>query len=151
MPAAEFNRELVTSASPDDAWRTLTDVPRLADWVSIVSEAKEVAPLEHYTAVLTDRVGPFKLRADLDIRVPEVDPGRAIRVVASGEDRQVASRIAVDATMRLTPTEAGGTAVAVEGQYEVSGRAASMGAGIITQKAKKIIEEFFTRAAAELG
>jgi uncharacterized protein len=151
MPSAEFSRELVTGTSPGEAWRTLTDVPRLVDWVSIVSEAKEIAPLEQYTAVLADRVGPFKLKADLDIRVPEVEPGRRIRVVASGEDRQVASRIAVDATMRLAPTDAGGTAITVEGQYEVSGRAASMGAGIITQKAKKIIEEFFTRAAAELG
>lgn len=151
MPSAEFKHELVTGCSPDNAWHTLTDVPRLVDWVSIVSEAKEIAPLEQYTAVLADRVGPFMLRADLDIRVPEVESGRHIRVVASGEDRQVSSRIAVDATMRLTPTDAGGTTVAVEGQYEVSGRAASMGAGIITQKAKKVIEEFFTRAAAELG
>ncbi|HEY6496082.1 MAG TPA: SRPBCC domain-containing protein [Trebonia sp.] len=151
MPAAEFKREFVTAASPDDAWQVLTDVPRLVDWVSIVNEAKEVAPLEQYTAVLADRVGPFKLKADLDIRVPEVDPGRQIRVVASGEDRQVSSRIAVDATMRLAPAEGGGTTVAVEGRYEVSGRAASMGAGIITQKAKKIIDEFFTRAAGELG
>lgn len=151
MPAAEFKRELVTKVSPDDAWRTLTDVPRLVDWVSIVSEAKEIAPLERYTAVLADRVGPFKLKADLDIRVSEVKPGQRIRVVASGEDRQVSSRIAVDAALRLTPAEGGGTTVVVEGQYEVSGRAASMGAGIITQKAKKIIEEFFTRAAEELG
>jgi carbon monoxide dehydrogenase subunit G len=152
MPAAEFSRELVAGASPDDAWKTLTDVPRLVDWISIVSEAKEIAPLEQYTAVLADRVGPFKLRADLDIRVPEVEPGRRIRVVASGEDRHVSSRIAVDATLTLTPADGGGgTTVAVEGQYEVSGRAASMGAGIITQKAKKIIEEFFARAAVELG
>jgi uncharacterized protein len=151
MPSAEFKRELDTRSSSEEAWKTLTDVPRLVDWVSIVSEAKEVAPLEHYTAVLADRVGPFKLKADLDIRVPEVEPGRRIRVVAAGEDRQVSSRIAVDATLSLSPEDDGGTTVTVEGQYEVSGRAASMGAGIITQKAQKIIEEFFTRAAAELG
>lgn len=151
MPSAEFKRELKTSVGPDNAWRTLTDVPRLVDWVTIVSEAKEIAPLEQYTAVLADRVGPFKLKADLDIRVPEVDAGRQIRVVAAGEDRQVSSRIAVDATMTLSPADDGGTTVAIAGRYEVSGRAASMGAGIITQKANKIIEEFFTRAASELS
>lgn len=151
MPSADFERELSTKASPEQAWQTLTDVPRLVDWVSIVNEAKEIAPLERYTAVLADRVGPIKLRADLDIRVPEVETGQRIRVVAAGEDRQVSSRIAVDATMTLSGSDDGGTTVTIAGRYEVSGRAASMGAGIITQKANKIIEEFFTHAASELG
>lgn len=151
MPSAEFKREIVTHRSPEEAWEMLTDVPRLADWVTIVGEAREIAPLEHYSAVLADRVGPFKLRADLDIRVPEVEPGRRIRVAAAGEDRQMSSRIAVDATLSLSPADGGTTTVTVGGRYEVTGRAASMGSGVITQKAQKIIEEFFTRAAAELG
>src|SRR5487761_1635204 len=92
MPSAQFRRELVTRSEPGQAWRGLTDVPRLADWVTIVGEAVEIAPLEHYTAVLADQVGPFKLRVDLDIRDPEVDTGRRIRVVAAGEDRHVSSR-----------------------------------------------------------
>lgn len=151
MPSAQFNRELVTSTEPEDAWKILTDVTRLADWVTIVSEAAEIVPLEHYTAVLADRVGPFKLKADLDIRVPEVAAGRRIRVVAKGEDRQVSSRIGVDATLSLTPIDDGVTAIIVDGRYEVTGRVASMGATVIRQKAQKIIEEFFARAAAELG
>jgi carbon monoxide dehydrogenase subunit G len=151
MPSAQFNRDLVTRAGPEEAWKILTDVTRLVDWVTILSEAVEIAPLEHYTAVLADRVGPFKLRADLEIRIPEVEAGRRIRVVAKGEDRQVSSRIGVDATLNLTPADDGATMVVVDGRYEVSGRVASMGSTVIKQKAQKIIEEFFTRAAAELG
>lgn len=151
MPSAGFRRELVTRSEPGQAWQILTDVSRLADWVTIVSEATEIAPLERYTAVLADQVGPFKLRADLDIRVPEVDAGRRIRVTAAGEDRHVSSRIAVDATLSLAPGEDGATVVIVEGRYEVNGRAASMGSAVIKQKAQKILEEFFARATSELG
>lgn len=151
MPSAQFNRDLVTSTEPEEAWKILTDVTRLVDWVTILSEAVEIAPLEHYTAVLADRVGPFKLRADLEIRIPEVEAGRRIRVVAKGEDRQVSSRIGVDATLSLTPADNGATVIAVDGRYEVTGRVASMGSTVIRQKAQKIIEEFFARAATELG
>lgn len=150
MPTAEFRREITARADPSEAWAILTDVTRVAPWVTIVSEAQELAPMEHYTAVLADRLGPFRLKARLDIKVPESEPGRRIRVVAAGEDRQVHSRIAVDATLDLLPHKQG-TKVIVEGRYEVAGRAASMGAGIIAQKAQKILDEFFTRAATELG
>lgn len=150
MPSSNFSRELEVTADAQQCWVVLTDVPRLVGWVSIVDEAKEIAELEHYTAVLLDRLGPFKLRADLDIVVSEVEPGRRIRVRASGEDRQVASRIAVDATMSLTPRDTG-TTVSVNGSYEVVGRVATLGAGMIANKAQKLINEFFTHAADELG
>lgn len=150
MPANTFDRELVVSADPTTCWAVLTDVPRLVGWVSIVDDAKELSRLERYTAVLMDRMGPFKLRADLGIDVSEVQEGSHIRVRAAGEDRQVSSRIGVDATLTLEPRD-GGTAVRVVGSYEVVGRVATLGSGMIKQKAAKILDEFFGRAADELG
>lgn len=151
MPSMTFNRELSVSSDTKTCWEVLTDVPRLVEWVSIVDDAHEIAPLEKYTAVLMDRLGPFKLRADLDIVVSEVEIGRRIRVRASGEDRQVSSRIGIDAVLTLDDLAAGGTQVQVDGSYEVIGRVATLGAGMIRQKAAKILDEFFGRAATELG
>lgn len=151
MPSMTFNRELSVSSDTKTCWEVLTDVPRLVEWVSIVDDAHEIAPLEKYTAVLMDRLGPFKLRADLDIVVSEVEIGRRIRVRASGEDRQVSSRIGIDAVLTLDDLAAGGTKVQVDGSYEVIGRVATLGAGMIRQKAAKILDEFFGRAATELG
>lgn len=150
MPSAEFRRELLAQADRSTTWDVLTDVARIAGWVSILGDVTEVAPLREYKAVLADRLGPFRLKADLDVRVPEVEAGSRIRVTASGEDRQLLSRISVDAVLRLEAADEG-TTVIVEGRYEVVGRAASMGGGIITQKAQRILDEFFDRAAAELG
>jgi uncharacterized protein len=150
VPSVQFRRDVAVVSDPDASWAVLTDVPKLVDWVSILDDAQELAHLEKYTAVLMDRLGPFKLRADLDISVSEVEQGRRIRVHAEGEDRQVSSRIVVDAVLTLGQ-DAGGTVIAVEGTYEVSGKVATMGAGMIRQKATKILDEFFGRAAAELG
>ena len=148
-----FSRQLTVAADTETAWTTLTDVPRLVQWVSIVDDAKELAPLEKYTAILMDRLGPFKLRADLDISVSEVEAGRHIRVRAAGEDRQVSSRIGIDAVLTLerSAAEGGGTEVRVEGSYEVVGKVATLGAGMIKQKASKTLDEFFDRVAVELG
>jgi carbon monoxide dehydrogenase subunit G len=151
VPRSEFRRELTVLASPEESWKTLTDVPLLVSWVSIVEDATELEPLGRYTAVLMDRLGPFKLRADLDIVVTALDTGRSISFRASGEDRQVGSRLVIEATMQVEPDAAAGTVARFDGFYEVTGRVASMGSGTINKKADKIMSEFFAAAESALG
>lgn len=150
MPRSEFHRELSVTATPEQAWSTLTDVPQLVSWVSIVEDAVEIEPLARYTAVLMDRLGPFKLRADLDIVLSDVEVGRSLHVHAAGEDRAVGSRLVVEATLSMEPLDTG-TVVVVDGAYEVSGKAASMGSGTINKKAEKIMNDFFAAAEKALG
>ena len=127
----------------------LVDVPRISGWVPVVRDVTERAPLERYQAVLEDRMGPFRLRADLDVEVTSVDAPRSITIRADGEDRQVGSRITVDARLGLTPTAAG-CDVEITGTYEVTGRVATMGAGTIRQKATGMLTAFVETARSEL-
>jgi uncharacterized protein len=150
MPRTEFRRDLHIKSSPTDSWDALVDVPRLVGWVSIVENAVELEPLSKYTAVLMDRLGPFKLRADLDVTVSDVQPGSSLKVRAVGEDRQVGSRLLVLATMAVRP-ESHGSTIVVDGVYEVTGKVASMGPGTINKKAQKILDEFFGAASDDLG
>ncbi len=71
MPRNEFGRELTVSAAPARAWATLIDVPVLVSWISVLEQAEELTHLERYTAVLLDRLGPFKLRDDLAITLSD--------------------------------------------------------------------------------
>jgi carbon monoxide dehydrogenase subunit G len=151
VPRSEFRRELTVLASPEESWKSLTDVPLLVSWVGIVEDAEEIEPLGRYSAVLMDRLGPFKLRADLDIVVTALTPGRSISFRASGEDRQVGSRLVIEATMDIEPREPEGTTARFQGFYEVTGRVASMGSGTINKKADKIMGEFFSAAESALG
>lgn len=150
MARETFQRELTLAAPPEVLWKTITDVPRLVRWISALEEAAEIEPLRRYSAVLMDRVGMFSLRADLDIRVVEHEEPRRMRVTAAGEDRQVGSRIAVEADLALTPRE-GGTALTVSGTYEVTGRVATLGGSTIRRKADKMMEEFFGNLRRELA
>jgi carbon monoxide dehydrogenase subunit G len=150
VPTTDFRRDIVVAADRATCWAVLTDVPRLVSWVPIVGDASELAHLERYTAVLIDRMGPFKMRADLDITVDDVKENEHIHVRASGEDRGVGSRLAVDATLRLDESQSG-TLITTSGTYEVVGKVATLGAGVIQKKATKTLDEFFEHAADALG
>ncbi len=149
MPTAEFSRDLQVPASLERCWEMLTDVQQIAGWISIVGQVKELEPLRSYTAVLEDQLGPFRLRADLDVEVAELKEHTFVRIRAQGEDRQVASRISLEVNLALERRD-GGTRIAVQGGYEVTGKVATMGASMIRVKAQRILDDFFTAAADEL-
>jgi uncharacterized protein len=152
VPVAQFERTISVGADAASCWEILTDVERVAGWVSIVGGVDEREHLRSYGALLEDRMGPFRLRADLDIQVRDVVEGRSISLRAEGEDRQVASRIAVDATLCIDPDGPGErSTVSVEGTYEVTGKIATLGASMIRSKARKLLDEFFSAAERELA
>lgn len=123
-------------------WDVLTDVQRVASWVTVVGEVEEIEHLARYRTVLADRLGPFKLAADLAVAVTDLDEPNRITLRADGEDRQVASRIQIDASMSLA-SDGASTTVDVTGRYEVTGRVATLGASMIKTKGEKILDEFF--------
>jgi len=144
----DFAKTIRLDAGPDAVWDAVNDVRRVASWVSIVREVRDVDPPRRYAALLEDRLGPFAMRADLDLAVER--NGRQMRVAASGEDRQVASRISATIELAVEP-DGTGTSLAVTGRYEVTGKVATLGAGAIRKKGDKILQEFFDSAAKELG
>ena len=153
----DFAKTIRLDAGPDAVWDAVNDVRRVASWVSIVREVRDVDPPRRYAALLEDRLGPFAMRADLDITVErdgghaaESGDGRRMRVTASGEDRQVASRISATIELAVEP-DGTGTSLGVTGRYEVTGKVATLGAGAIRKKGDKILQEFFDSAAKELG
>ncbi|MDH3538572.1 MAG: SRPBCC domain-containing protein [Acidimicrobiia bacterium] len=150
MPSADFERSLTVGRSPAECWSVLTDVQRVANWVTVVGTVGELEHLQAYTAVLEDQFGPFKLRADLDIQVTDLDEGNSIAFRAKGEDRAVSTSIVVDGTLALQPEESG-TVIHVKGRWNVIGTVATMGSGTIRKKADAIMEEFFTAAQAEFN
>jgi carbon monoxide dehydrogenase subunit G len=139
VPNVAFEISIPVQSDPAKCWEILTDVPLLASWVTILHDVQEQSRMERYSAVL------------LDVKVSEVVDAAHIRVQAAGEDRQVSSRIGIDATLTLDNRADGATVINVVGSYEVVGKVATLGAGMIKQKANKIIDEFSTQAAAALG
>jgi uncharacterized protein len=146
----EFGQRVRLAGGREAVWETVGDVPTVLSWISIVGAAEEIESGKRYRAVLEDRLGPFRLRADLDIEVTEREHARRIRARGEGEDRQISSRLIVEVELVLEE-EAGGTVVDVHGSYEVTGRPAALGASSIRKKAAKILAEFFGSAERALS
>ena len=141
----EFQETVRFTEGRAPVWAVVSDIPTVLSWISIVGEAEEVEPAKRYRALLEDRMGPFKLRADLEIEIRESAEGERIRAHADGEDRQIGSRLTIDVELALS-ADGDGTAVDVRGAYEVTGRPATLGASSIRKKAGKILDEFFAHA-----
>jgi carbon monoxide dehydrogenase subunit G len=146
----DFNKTIQLTAPVATVWDAMLDVRRVASWLSIVRDVKDADPPRRYTALLEDRLGPFAMRADLQVTVEADADDRRMHVSAAGEDRQVASRISATIDLALAPGDTG-TLLTVTGRYEITGRIATLGSGPIRKKGDKILEEFFTNLGKELG
>lgn len=145
----EFHETIRLTARPDEVWTIVSDIPTVLSWISIVEAVEEVEPDAQFRVVLADKLGPFKLRADLNVVVGEREPGSRIRARGDGEDRQIGSRLIIEVALALEERE-GSTELDVSGSYEVTGRPASLGAGAIRKKATNILAEFFASARRSL-
>jgi carbon monoxide dehydrogenase subunit G len=149
MPSVDFSRKVTVPATPETAWTIVTDVDRVAGWVTVIGSVVEVEHLSRYSAVLADRLGPFKLSADLTVSVTHLDELRSIAFLADGEDRHVASRIKIEAELTISPTTEG-CEIDVAGRYEVTGRVANLGSSMIRAKGERILDEFFAKVETEV-
>jgi carbon monoxide dehydrogenase subunit G len=145
----EFHGTLELAAGAGPVWEVVSDIPTVLSWISIV-ESVEAGDSGGYRVVLADKLGPFKLRADVAVEVAERVEGKLIRARGDGEDRQIGSRLIIEVALALEEQEQG-THVDVSGSYEVTGRPASLGAGSIRKKAANILNEFFASAERSVG
>ena len=151
------DREFVVGAGREEVWPRLLDVHAVASWLPIMHSVTEVSSGadsidgSSFQAAFEDKVGPFSLRADLHIEVAGVQEHEEVAIRARGEDRQIRSRIMIDAAARLSDAGSGQTRVELVGSYEITGRVATLGAGVIRSKAAKLIDTFCTNAAAGLA
>ena len=153
----QVDREFVVEAARGDVWPRLLDVHAVASWLPIMHSVTEVSPGvdsidgSSFQAAFEDRVGPFSLRADLRIEVAGVQAPEEVSIRARGEDRQIRSRIVIDAAAHLSDAGSDRTRVRLSGSYEITGRVATLGAGVIRSKATKLIDTFCINAAAGLA
>lgn len=151
MALEKFERTVDLGSDIERCWLVLTDVEGLVSWVEILHSAREVERLRSYTAVLESKVGPFNLRADLSISVDVMKEGTVVAVTATGRDRAINSQIDIEGQLRLAQLPDGGTSLSVSGKYQVTGRATSLGVGIVRKKGDTAVNQFVAGAERALG
>lgn len=141
----EFKVEAAIPRPSRDVWAVLVDIPRIAGCIPGCEDVVERSRLADYSAVLRQKLGPFKVALPATIVVEEVREPNWIRAVASGVEKFTGTRIDVILKMDLRDTEAGHSLMVAECEMQVAGKLASLGYSVIKKKAEENFAEFRTR------
>jgi len=144
--------ELNVDASPEDVWRVLRDTPRLA---ALLPGVESVTPLnepgvEAYQARAGDRIGPFKVALNLEIRVAETQEISFLKASLKGGDSIGLNRITGSLRVTLSPAPSA-TRMKFEADIEILGKLATLGAIPIRRRATEKFAEFARNIQAQFG
>ncbi len=146
----EFAMSLEVALPPAALWAVLTDVAQVSQCIPGCEEVEEVERLARYTAVVKQKIGPFRMEVPAEIVVEEVCEPSLVRTRASGRDRITGTTLAVTLVVTLVPADVG-SVLEVAAVVDVQGRLATLGLAIIKRKAERNFEEFEQRLKALLG
>ena len=102
----ELTDRFTVRATPQRTWELLFDLPRVA---RCLPGCEDIHALDEttYRARMAQRVGPFQVAMDLDLKVGEVAEGRRVVVTGGGKDRMGNTMRLDRLAMELQPRSAG--------------------------------------------
>jgi len=146
-----FRMDLTVPAPRDSIWPIFFDVARIASLIPGCEQVTEIEPLELYSAVMKQKIGPFKMEAPAEVRVEEMTEPSRLKAHARGKDKVTGTTMDVMLDVTLEETDDDGTQLVVDASLTVAGRLASLGFSVVKKKAEEMFAEFERRLRAELG
>jgi carbon monoxide dehydrogenase subunit G len=139
----KVKEELHLEAAPGEVWALLRDTARLAGLLPGVESVTPIAAAEGeaYAARASEKVGPFKITLNLEVRVTEVQEGSVLKAAIKGGDSVGLNRVTGSLQIGLTP-EGAGTAMHFEASIEVLGKMATLGAVPIRRRTTESFSQF---------
>jgi len=139
----KLTEELPLDASIEEVWNLLRDTPRLT---RLLPGVENVAPLseegvEAYAASVSEKIGPFKITMNLEVRVTEAIAPIQLKAAIKGADSMALNRITGSMQVSLRPASPG-TQMQFEASIEILGKLATLGAVPIRRRTTQAFAEF---------
>ncbi|WIY01218.1 SRPBCC family protein [Amycolatopsis mongoliensis] len=145
----ELSNTFTVNLPVDDAWKVLTDLPRVAP--CLPGASLQGVEDDVYRGSVKIKVGPVSAQYRGTARFAEKDDKAHRAVVrAEGKDAGGQGNAAATVTMSLAG-QGSGTKVDVRTQLDLSGRVAQFGRGVISDVTNKLIGQFVQRLEAEFA
>ena len=146
----EFHMAAELPHAPERVWPVMLDIARLAGCIPGCEQVEERAHLAEYSALMKQKLGPFKLEVPAQIIVEEYREPSLVRARASGKDKLTRTTLDVTLNVALTPLDTNSCRLSVDATLQVAGRLASLGHSVIKKRAEENFAEFERRFCAEL-
>ncbi len=139
----KLTEELPLDASIEEVWNLLRDTPRLT---RLLPGVENVAPLneegvEAYAASVSEKIGPFKITMNLEVRVTEAIAPIQLKAAIKGADSMALNRITGSMQVALNPASSG-TQMHFEASIEILGKLATLGAVPTRRRTTQAFAEF---------
>jgi len=146
----EFQMAADLSRPPEQVWPVMVDIARIAGCIPGCEKVEEREHLADYSAVMKQKLGPFKIEVPATITVEEHQEPQLVRACATGMDKLTRTTFRVELEVKLAPLDSQGCRLAVVANLQVAGRLASLGHSVIKKRAEENFAEFERRFRAEL-
>ncbi|WP_336659925.1 CoxG family protein [Leucobacter sp. USHLN153] len=142
----EVNEHIEVPGDPDATWALLKDPHTVA---ACVPGCKLVAQREDgsYDALVAAKFGTFRAQLRAVVWLTFDDATRTGSLKSMGAGQQSSTQLGADVAFRVTPNDAGGSAIDVTGQVTVTGKFAGImqsGASIFIKRVTKRFAEKLT-------
>ena len=139
----KLNESVHLDGSPENVWKLLRDTPRLAGLLPGVESVKPIENRESetYAATVSDKIGPFKITMNVEVRVGEVQEPSLMKMAIVGADGDRQNRLTGTLHLALAPRPSG-TQFDFEASVEVLGKLATLGAIPIRRRTSQVFAEF---------
>ncbi|GAA3471710.1 SRPBCC family protein [Nonomuraea roseola] len=147
--AMRFEHEFTVPVPIEQAWAALLDVERVAP--CLPGATLDIVEGEEFTGRMKVKVGPITVTYRGTARFEDVDKDAyTLTLQASGKEARGSGTASASVTARLTPAGEA-TAVRVESSFNVTGRPAQFGRGVMAEVGGKLIDRFAENLAELLG
>ena len=146
----KLNHTFTVPGSVSDAWPLMRDVRRIAPCMP--GAALDEVDGDTFTGRMEIKVGPIKVAYAGEASFAEVDEDRHRAViVASGRERAGSGSVTATITADLREAPAGSTTVDLTTDLSITGRPAQFGSRLIGDVGDRVLAQFASCLADELG
>ncbi|WP_031160933.1 SRPBCC family protein [Streptosporangium roseum] len=147
--AMRFEHEFTVPVPVEQAWSVLLDVERVAP--CLPGAALDAVEGDSFTGRMRVKVGPITVTYQGEATFDDVDKdAHALTIKAAGKETRGAGTAGATVVARLHPAGAD-TRVTVETSFNVTGRPAQFGRGVMAEIGGKLIDRFAANLAELLG
>jgi len=145
-----LNETLTLAATQQDAWNLLRDTKRLA---ALIPGVESVSPVdaEKHVARIVERVGPFRLSLNLEVRIVQAIEPSLLQAELSGADVFGQNRLSGTVSAELKKASSSETLLSMDSRVEVTGKLATLGAAPIRRRANELFAQFAERLQGEFN
>jgi carbon monoxide dehydrogenase subunit G len=138
----ELDHQFTTSKPTDETWNAILDLPRLVPCVQGGSVLEETSP-DSVKAEILVRMGAMSMKFTGTVAVVERDDSTH-KAVMQVKSREAGGQGYANADVTFTVNDGGGN---VHTAAQISGKAASMGEGVVSSVLDALIKDFTSKLA----